>query len=59
MSRNLYKDYYDTMSRGDEWSGVDAAKIREKIKQAEETASLNGVSVESVLNDNSWGEMGS
>ena len=59
MSRNLYKDYYDAMSRGDEWSGVDAAKIREKIKQAEETASLNGVSVESVLNDNSWGEMGS
>ena len=59
MSRNLYKDYYDAMSRGDEWSGVDAAEIREKIKQAEETASLNGVSVESVLNDDSWGEMGS
>ena len=59
MSRNLYKDYYDAMSRGDEWSGVDAAKIREKIKQAEETASLNGCSVESIINDSSWGEMGS
>jgi hypothetical protein len=61
MSKNLYKDYYEASSRGDEWSGVDAAKIREKIKKAEETASWNGRSVESVMEEmyNPWEGMGS
>ena len=59
MSKNPYKDYYEASQRGDEWSGVDAAEARKRIKELEETASLNGCSVESIINDSSWGEMGS
>ena len=58
MSRNPYKDYYEACNRGDEWSGVDAAEARERIKELEDTASWNGCSVESLL-DEPWEGMGS
>ena len=46
---NPYKDYYEAMSRDDEWAGVDAAKARQKIKTIEEIASWNGCSEEEVI----------
>ena len=57
MSRNPYKDYYEASCRDDEWSGVDVAEARKRIKELEETASLNGCSVESLL-DEPWEGMG-
>lgn len=39
---NLLKDYYDAMTSGNEWSGVDADEIRKRIKDREEEASWNG-----------------
>lgn len=58
MSYNPYKDYYEASTRGDEWSGVDAAEARERIKRLEETASLNGCSVDSLI-ETPWEGMGS
>ena len=49
MSSNPYKDFYEAASRGDEWSGVDAANARKRIKELEEEASWNGCSVESLI----------
>lgn len=56
MSNNPYKDYYDAISRDDEWSGVDAEKARQKIKTIKEIASWNGISEEEVIS--SINEMG-
>ena len=58
MSNNPYKDYYDTMSSGDEWTGVRAAKASKRIKEIKEIASWNGISEEAVMAQMSNNEMG-
>lgn len=42
MSDNPYKDYYEAMKRGDEWSGVEAEKARKKIEKRKESDSWTG-----------------
>jgi len=54
MSKNLYKDYYETMNRDDEWSKVDEDNIRKKIKEKEYVSSFNECDVEHI----SWEGMG-
>lgn len=48
---NPYKDYYDAKSSGDECR---AAEVKERIENLEEMASLNGISVETLLNSESF-----
>lgn len=57
MSNNPYKDYYNAMNSGDEFRYINAEKASKEIEELEEIASLNGVSVETVM---SWqsNEMG-
>ena len=42
MSGYPYKDYYEAMKRGDEWSGVEAEKARKKIEKKKESDSWTG-----------------
>lgn len=58
MSENPYKDYYDAVSRGDEWSGLDAYNAKKRIEKIKEIASLNGMSEEAVIKQLSKTEMG-
>ena len=43
MSRNPYKDYYEAMARGDEWSGLDAAEAKKRIEMLEDSDYANPV----------------
>ena len=59
MSNNPYKDYYEAVNRGDEWSGVDADNARKRIQDIKDVASWNGVSEDTAMGWMSNDEMGS
>lgn len=58
MSKNPYKDYYDAVSSGNEWSGFDAYNAKKRIEKIKEIASLNGISEEAIIEQLSRTEMG-
>ena len=58
MSKNPYKDYYEAVHNGTEWSAVDAERAKKRIERIKEVASLNGVSEEAIIDEMSINEMG-
>jgi hypothetical protein len=57
MCSNPYKEFFEAATSGDEYAGLRQEEARKRIEKIRETASLNGMSEEAVIRQQS-NEMG-